>query len=41
MDLAVETKVPSTRAALEADSPANIANFKKAILKITGKNPPN
>lgn len=41
MKLAQETKIPSTQASMEADSPQNIAAFKKAIEKITGKAAPN
>ena len=40
MKLAAETKIPSAKAALEADSPENIQLFKKAILEITGKPAP-
>ncbi|MHB8983738.1 MAG: hypothetical protein ACYC4E_00085 [Carboxydocellales bacterium] len=41
MKLAQETKIPSTQASIEADSTQNIATFKKAIEKITGKAAPN
>ena len=40
IDLATTTKIPSTRAALEPDSPDNIEMFKKAIEKITGEEAP-
>ncbi|MBU0982325.1 MAG: hypothetical protein KKA42_00525 [candidate division Zixibacteria bacterium] len=35
--LAQETKIPSTKAALEPDTPDTIELFKKAIEKITGE----
>lgn len=38
--LAVETKIPSTKAALAPDSPENIRVFRDAIQKISGKTPP-
>ena len=41
MKLAITTKIPSTKAALEPDSPDNIAAFKKAIQDITGKPAPS
>jgi hypothetical protein len=41
MKLAAETKIPSTKAAMEPDSPENIALFKKAIEAITGKPAPH
>jgi len=41
MKLAMETKVSSMSAATAPDSPENIALFKKAIEKITGKPAPN
>ncbi|MBI2420390.1 MAG: hypothetical protein HYV28_21220 [Ignavibacteriales bacterium] len=40
MDLAVKTKIPSTKAATEADTPENIAEFRKAFKLITGKECP-
>ena len=41
IDLATSTKIPSTRAAIEPDSPKNIELFKNAIEKITGKPAPD
>lgn len=38
--LAQATKVPSPRAALEKDTEQNIALFKAAVAKITGKPAP-
>jgi len=35
--LAMETKIPSTQAAMTPDSPGNIKLFESAIQKITGK----
>jgi hypothetical protein len=40
MSLAVETKMPNTVAAIEPDSVENIAMFRKAVEKITGKTAP-
>ena len=40
IDLATSTKIPSTRAAMEPDSDENIALFREAISKITGKDAP-
>jgi hypothetical protein len=40
IDLATTTKIPSTMAALEPDTPENIKKFKEAIKKITGDYPP-
>jgi hypothetical protein len=34
--LAIETKIPSTKAAMVPDSAANIALFDAAVAKITG-----
>jgi hypothetical protein len=39
--LAMETKIPSTRAALAPDSPENIALFRAAFEKVTGQRPPS
>ena len=39
--LAMTTKIPSSKAAMEADTPANVELFKKAIEQITGKPAPN
>jgi hypothetical protein len=39
--LATITKIPSTRASMEPDSPENIELFKKAVEEITGKTAPN
>ncbi len=41
IQLAQDTKVPSSRAAMEPDSPQNIALFKEAVQKITGRPAPN
>ena len=41
MQLAQETKMPSSKAAVERDTPEKIAAFKVAYKKITGKNAPN
>ena len=38
--LAMETKIPSTQAAMTPDSPENINMFKAAVQKITGKAAP-
>jgi hypothetical protein len=40
MALAKETKVPSTQAALERDTPETIQRFKTAVAKITQKPAP-
>jgi hypothetical protein len=40
MRLATETKIPSSKAAMEPDSPDNLAAFRKAIEKLTGKPAP-
>jgi hypothetical protein len=37
MQLAVETKIPLTKAATEPDSPENIKIFEEAIEKLTGE----
>ena len=39
--LAQETKIPSTKAAMEPDSAENIRLFREAIKKLTGKEAPN
>ncbi len=39
--LAMETKVPSTKAALAPDSAENLEKFRAAYAKITGQNPPD
>jgi len=39
--LARETKIPSTKAALEPDTEENLNRFREAIKKLTGKLPPN
>lgn len=41
MELAKLTKLPSTRAALEPDSPENLKLFRDAVAKITGKPAPS
>lgn len=41
ISLAQETKIPSTQAATAEDSPENIEIFKKAIMKVTGEQPPD
>jgi hypothetical protein len=41
IDLAKETKIPSTEAAIESDTLEKLQLFKDAILKITGKPAPN
>ncbi len=38
--LAMATKIPSTRAALEPDSPENLEKFAKAFKDVTGKPAP-
>ncbi len=40
MRLAMQTGVPSTKAAEAPDSPENIEKFKAAIKEITGKDAP-
>ncbi len=40
MALAIETKIPSTRASFEADSEDNIRIFKLAYKKLTGEDAP-
>jgi hypothetical protein len=37
MKLAIETKIPSTKAAFEPDSIENVELFKEKAMKITGK----
>jgi hypothetical protein len=39
--LATATKIPSTKAAMEPDSPENISAFRTAIEEITGKPAPH
>jgi hypothetical protein len=39
--LAMKTKVPSTQAAMEPDSPETIQKFKAAIKEITGGEAPS
>ena len=41
LQLAKATKIPSTQAAIELDTPDKIQMFKKAIEQITGKPAPN
>ena len=41
IQLAQDTKIPSARAAMEPDSPQNIARFKSAVQKITGRPAPD
>lgn len=41
IDLATTTKIPSTKAAIEPDTPENIKLFKNTIEKITGKPAPD
>ena len=41
MQLAKETKIPSTQAALERDTPETIQRFKTAVAKITQKPAPD
>ncbi len=38
--LAQATKMPSTKAAMEPDSPENIKRFREAIKLLTGKDAP-
>ena len=38
--LAIETKIPSTKAALAPDTPANLALFREAVAKITERSAP-
>ncbi|MGQ9608467.1 MAG: hypothetical protein ACUVWN_04140 [bacterium] len=40
MRLAMITCIPSTKAVIEPDSPANIEKFRKAVKEITGKDAP-
>lgn len=40
MQLAQETKMPSAKAAVEADTPEKIEMFRKAYEKVTGKPAP-
>jgi len=40
-ELAKQTKIPSTKASLEPDSPELIALFKEAVEKITGEPAPD
>ena len=39
--LAISTKTPSTKAALEPDTPEMIRKFKDAVREITGGIPPD
>jgi hypothetical protein len=39
--LAMESKIPSSMAAMKSDSPEDIKKFKEIIEKITGKPAPN
>ncbi len=41
MRLAIETKMPSTKAAMERDTAQNVDVFKIAVEKITGKPAPD
>ena len=41
MQLATETNVPSTKAALEPDSTENVMKFKQAVSQLTGKDAPD
>lgn len=41
LKLAIETKIPSTDAAMQPDSDENIRKFKAAIQKLTGRPAPN
>jgi hypothetical protein len=41
IELAKQTKIPSTKASLEPDSPKLIALFKKEVEKITGEPAPD
>lgn len=41
IELATLTKIPSPKAAMMEDTPAVIAEFKKAIEKVTGKATPD
>jgi len=38
--LAMKTKIPSTRAAMEQDAPETIQKFMTAVKEITGKEAP-
>lgn len=40
LNLAQETKIPSTKAALEPDSPENVQLFREAIKLLTGEEAP-
>lgn len=40
LQLALETKMPETKAALEPDSEENLAVFDAAVAKLTGAKPP-
>jgi|GEM_PF-1303600 len=40
MELAKLTKIPSTRASMENDSPENIRIFMDAVNKLTGESAP-
>ena len=39
--LAMETKMPSTKAAIEPDNDKNLVAFREAVAKLTGKIAPN
>jgi hypothetical protein len=39
--LAMETKIPSTKAALAPDSEENLRRFREAFTRITGQAPPD
>jgi hypothetical protein len=41
MRLATETRIPSSKAAMEPDSSDNVAAFRQAIEKLTGKPAPS
>jgi hypothetical protein len=41
VQLAIETKIPSSLAAITPDTPDVIEKFKQAVKKITGKMPPD
>ena len=41
IELATQTKIPSSMAAMQPDSPENLKIFKDAIKKITGETPPD
>lgn len=40
MQLAIATKLPSTKAAMAPDSPENLEMFQKALAELTGKPAP-